>query len=131
MMGGSVRSWCDVLCTCHCRRAIEWRVVTVPLPSRGQEGRREKETVMDGSARSRHDVLCAHHCRRAVESCVVTVPLPLRGQEGRRDEGGGDRCVSTMAWRVVRASSPSSCRCHQTIVLCVITMPLLSRRQES
>ena len=130
MMGGSARSWCDMLCMRHCHQAVKWRVVTVPLPSRGQEGRREKETVMDGSARSRHDVTCTRHCCRAVKSCVVTMPLPPGGQEGRREEGGSDRCIGTIVWRVVHVSSPLSCRCRQTIVSCVITVPLLSRRQE-
>ena len=57
--------------------------------------------VMDRLARLRHDVLCAHHCCRAIKLCVVTVLLPLRGQEGRREEGGGNGCISAMAWCVV------------------------------
>ena len=103
----------------------------MPLLSRGQEGRREKETVMDRSVRSRRDVLCACHCCQAVESCVITMPLLSRGQEGRREEGGGDGCVGAMAWHVVHALSPLLCHCCRTVVSCVVTVPLLLRRQES
>ena len=123
-VGGGSMVWHDMLCVNRrCRR-----VIAVEL-SKWQEGRGGEETVMDTLARGRAVAAqCGMSCRARIAIAIVS--FPLRGQEGRREEGGSDGCVGAMVWCVVHALSPLLCCCRRTIVLCVVTMPLPSRRQE-